>query len=186
MLGTNAMQWWARLPGATQDPHWRHRWNKFGSKESGRLRATADKYSTNYSWLVEINRPDILANPSNLWNIQASGANTFAINMFIIKWFHHANDSSGINRPSLDDCHEGDQKARLTLPRHLLLTDAKSPAALFVTSSTFLSPTALSDDRYLFFCAVPCNQQRLHCPSEGKRQVPVNQLHFFGRRWQWL
>ena len=74
------MQWWARLPGATQDPHWRHRWNKFGSKESGRMRATADKYFTNCSWLVEINRSDILVNPSNLLNIQASGANTFAIN----------------------------------------------------------------------------------------------------------
>ena len=67
----------------------------------------------------------------------------------ILRVFHHANDSTGINRPSLDDCHKGDQKARLTLPRHLLLTDAKSPAALFVTSSTSLSPTALSDDRYL-------------------------------------
>ena len=61
------MQWWARLPGATQDPHWRHRWNKFGSKESGRLRGTADKYSTNCSWLVAINRSDILVNPSNFW-----------------------------------------------------------------------------------------------------------------------
>ena len=78
--------------------------------------------------------------------------------MFIINKFHHANDSTGINRPSLDDCHEADQKARLMLPRHLLLTDAKSPAALFrhqqhffVISSTFLSPTALSDDWYLAF-----------------------------------
>ena len=44
------------------------------------MRATADKYFTNCSWLVEINRSDILVNPSNFSNIQASGANTFAIN----------------------------------------------------------------------------------------------------------